>query len=316
MSHPKLRAAKDCLNCGETVPDRFCSHCGQENIENNAPYHYLIQHFIEDFTHYDGQFWDTFKILICSPGQLTNIYLKGQRMRYVSPVKLYIFISFLAFFIPPLVGSFVHHKESISINFSGTNEEEEDFATFLKEELYQVDSKTRHLTFSDRLIYKPLAEKYIEMHDRGFNKEQIADRIIDSFIHNLPRAIFIFLPLFAFILWLFHSKQRWYYYAHGIFTLHFFSMILLVSMFSTLESYFNDSIMKTPVGDVWMFVFDIVDYIAIAYIIIYFWLALKRVYQESWFIVFAKGTLILTLSTVCFFALLIAMTVFSIKVTH
>ena len=316
MSHSKLRTDKDCLNCGEIVPDRFCSHCGQENTELNAPYHYLIQHFIEDFTHYDGQFWDTFKILICSPGKLTNIYLKGKRMRYVSPVKLYIFVSFLAFFIPAIVGSLVHHKESISINFEGEDGKDEDFASYLKEQLYLVDHKEKNLTFSDQMIFKPLAEKYIEMHDKGFNKEQIADRIIDSFIHNLPRAIFLFLPIFAFLMWLFHSKNKWYYYSHGIFTLHFFSMILLVCMFSTLESYFNDSIMKTPIGDLWMFVFDIVDYIAIAYIIIYFWIALRRVYKESWFVVFTKGTLILSLSTVCFFALLIAMTVFSIKITH
>jgi hypothetical protein len=63
-------------------------------------------------------------------------------------------------------------------------------------------------------------------------------------------------------------------------------------------------------------VFDIVDYIAIAYIIIYFWFALRYVYQESWFAVLTKGTLILVLSSFCFFALLIAMTVFSIKMTH
>jgi hypothetical protein len=125
------------------------------------------------------------------------------------------------------------------------------FATYLKSELYpnKIDQQ---MTFLDRLIYKPLAEKYIEMHDHGFNKEQIADRIIESFIHNLPRALFIFLPLFAFILWLFYSKKKWYYYSHGIFTLHFFTMILLVSMCATLECYFNDSIMKTPIGDLWM----------------------------------------------------------------
>jgi hypothetical protein len=36
------------------------------------------------------------------------------------------------------------------------------------------------------------------------------------------------MPLFAFFLWLFHSKKRWYYFDHGIFTLHYFSFLLLI----------------------------------------------------------------------------------------
>lgn len=111
MSHGKLRADKTCLNCGHHVEERFCPHCGQENIETRQPFYFLFTHFIEDFTHYDGQFWGTLKNLFFKPGKLTNTYLEGKRQRFVPPVKLYIFVSFIVF-------SFLHcflHSISISI---------------------------------------------------------------------------------------------------------------------------------------------------------------------------------------------------------
>lgn len=316
MSHSKLRSDKTCLNCNDEVTKRYCPNCGQENTEPKAPYHYLFTHFIEDFTHYDGQFWYTFKNLFLKPGYLTNIYLIGKRQKYVSPVKLYIFISFLTFFIPPLVGSLIEHRETLSINFENRQGDNEDFSDFLNNELYNFELKKNDMNFLDLIIFKPLTEKYVELSNKGLNKDEIADRIIDSFIHNLPRALFIFLPIFAFIMWIFHNKEKWYYSEHGIFTLHFFSMILIISMFSILEGYFNDSIMKTAIGDVWMFVFDIFDYFAIAYIIIYFLIALKRVYHEKVYLVLFKGLLILLVSSASFLVLLLAMTVYSIKMVH
>ncbi|WP_228372498.1 DUF3667 domain-containing protein [Chryseobacterium daeguense] len=75
MSHGKLREEKDCLNCGHLVEERFCPHCGQENTQTRQPFHYLFTHFVEDFTHYDGQFWKTMKYLLFRPGKLTKEYL-------------------------------------------------------------------------------------------------------------------------------------------------------------------------------------------------------------------------------------------------
>ncbi|MEF9478726.1 DUF3667 domain-containing protein [Chryseobacterium sp. 1B4] len=99
MEHGKLRNDKTCLNCGYQVAKRFCSHCGQENIENRPSFHFLFTHFIEDFTHYDGQLWKTILYLFTRPGVLTEDYLSGKRQLYVAPVKLYIFISFITFFL-------------------------------------------------------------------------------------------------------------------------------------------------------------------------------------------------------------------------
>ena len=98
MSHKgKLRANKRCENCGHFVEKRFCPECGQENIETSQPFHYLFRHFVADFVHYDSKFWKTIRYLFFVPAKLTNEYLAGKRKRYVHPVQLYIFISFITY---------------------------------------------------------------------------------------------------------------------------------------------------------------------------------------------------------------------------
>ena len=114
MSHGKPREEKNCLNCGHHVEEKFCPNCGQENTEPRKPFHYLFTHFIEDFTHYDGQFWGTIKNLLFKPGKLTNTYLEGKRQQFVPPVKLYIFMSFVTFFLFAMFPPF-------NFNFSGEN---------------------------------------------------------------------------------------------------------------------------------------------------------------------------------------------------
>src|SRR5215469_12465803 len=104
MSHHKdLRRNKRCESCGHFVEKRFCPECGQENIETRQPFHYLFTVSIEDFVHYDSRFWKTIQYLLFRPAKLTKIYLSGKRNLYVPPVTLYIFISFITFFVPTLL---------------------------------------------------------------------------------------------------------------------------------------------------------------------------------------------------------------------
>ena len=93
----KLRTEKNCLNCGHFVADRFCSHCGQENIETKETFIHQVQHLIGDITHFDSKFFRTVTYLFSKPGFLTLEYLKGKRADYVKPIQLFVFTSFIFF---------------------------------------------------------------------------------------------------------------------------------------------------------------------------------------------------------------------------
>src|SRR6202012_940267 len=99
MKHAHLRHDKTCLNCGAHVPDRYCSHCSQENTEPIESFGHLLNHFFADVTHYDSQLLSTIKYLIFRPGYLTQQYNLGKRLSYLNPIRMYIFISAIFFLL-------------------------------------------------------------------------------------------------------------------------------------------------------------------------------------------------------------------------
>jgi hypothetical protein len=113
VSHRPERKEKDCLNCGVIVQGRYCHLCGQQNVEPKETFWELVTHFIYDLTHFDGNFFSTLKLLLFKPGFLSLEYMNGRRMRYLNPIRMYIFISaffFLFFF------SIVKPEDSIKTN--------------------------------------------------------------------------------------------------------------------------------------------------------------------------------------------------------
>lgn len=135
MSHAPQRIEKNCLNCGATVVGRFCHVCGQENIVPKESFWKLVIHFFYDITHFDSNFFYTLKYLLFKPGFLSKEYLKGRRVTYLNPVRMYVFTSaifFLVFFI------IYDPKKAIVINDQPLTEKERidkirEFQNALKE---------------------------------------------------------------------------------------------------------------------------------------------------------------------------------------
>ena len=92
-----------CRNCGRSLSGAFCAGCGQ-----SAHIHRSLLHFGEEvlhnILHFDAKAWRTLLLLVTRPGLLTRRYIDGQRMRYVSPLALFLFTMFLMYFVFSLTG--------------------------------------------------------------------------------------------------------------------------------------------------------------------------------------------------------------------
>ncbi len=99
MSHLTERKEKNCLNCGSEVLGRYCQVCGQENLEPKETVWHLVTHFVNDITHFDGKFFATLKYLLLKPGFLSQEYVRGRRMSYLHPIRMYVFTSAIFFVI-------------------------------------------------------------------------------------------------------------------------------------------------------------------------------------------------------------------------
>jgi hypothetical protein len=255
MSKHKIRENKTCQNCGAFIEKSYCPKCGQENSESRQSFHHLFTHFIFDFIHYDSSFWRTTKALFLSPGKLSAEYMKGKRKSYVNPFTLYIFISFAAFFIPTLLpnvsnvsygdekkieASVRHNNEeeqkqvkNIKIQKDESKDEEDDIidlfddssseeVAFRIDSAYRMRPAERQIISPDNVIYKTSLTILSNIND-----EHKLENAIEFFTHNIPKVLFVYMPLFAFWLWVFHDKKKRFYFDSGIFTLHFFSVVLL-----------------------------------------------------------------------------------------
>jgi len=127
LSHRPERKEKDCLNCGTTVQGKYCHFCGQENAVPKETFWQLLTHFVYDLTHFDGNFFSTIKYLLFKPGYLSTEYIKGRRMRYLNPIRMYIFTSaffFLFFFSVVRTDETINFKQT----FDTPAEVKEDIA--------------------------------------------------------------------------------------------------------------------------------------------------------------------------------------------
>lgn len=330
MAHKTpIRKDKTCLNCNHVVAERFCPNCGQENIETRKTFHHLFIHFFEDLTHYENAFWKTIKNLVLKPSSLTKEYLSGKRMSYLAPVRLYIFISFITFFLitvfPNEGDDFVkinngkHKKEKkevvekknlsaeelkiIELKEKGILSQQEsdslrklikeskgkasdkNFTAFGYHSIKEMDSiRAIHPDEISDLVYWLNKKAFIVFHNN--TKEQIFEKAKESAMHNFPKVLLLYMPLFAFFLWLFHNKKRWFYFDHGIFTLHYFSFLLSIMLllflskkiFGLFDGYTVFSVIRhliELVGFVWMFY--------------YFFPAHHRFYGETRTISFIKS---------------------------
>lgn len=59
----------------------------------------MIEEGLHGVLHFDSKSWRTLPLLIARPGLLTRRYIEGQRVRYVSPLALFLFMIFLMFFV-------------------------------------------------------------------------------------------------------------------------------------------------------------------------------------------------------------------------
>lgn len=132
MSHFPERTDKNCLNCGAEVLGRYCQACGQENLEPKETFLHLVSHFVNDVTHFDGKFFSTLKYLLFRPGFLSKEYVRGRRMSYLHPIRMYVFTSAIFFII---FFSLIGDKGMIGVkteSFSALNRQRSDLFTELK----------------------------------------------------------------------------------------------------------------------------------------------------------------------------------------
>ena len=240
MAHQRIKN-NVCTNCGyrfDQLPEHtnFCPECGQENHNVNVPLRHLFDEFIESIFHFDTKSIRTLKTLVLKPGSLTVEFNQGRRVRYVQPVRLYVFISFL-FFLMISVSS-VDHEETpgeasqperktngLGITFKGLNSRDlsgmNDAA---------LDSAMRAQEIEASAFNRYIVRKIARI---GSGGEREFSHMI---IRGISYMMFVLMPFFALLVFIFYRKRAGNYISMLVYSLHYHSFTFLLLTALTLLS--------------------------------------------------------------------------------
>lgn len=303
-----------CTNCEQKSAEgfQFCPHCGQK-FNEKLTIGVLFYNTISNYFSVDARFFKSFIPLLIKPGFLAKTFVQGKRLLYLHPAQMYLFVSVVFFFLFSFISreqvenvdkvfkddlknasSKIDSIKKSDIQFNGIN----DFDSIVKSN--QVKGVNRKLTYdfdqtkidslielnaTNETIYKAMGmnedagffkrKAYSQM--LKFYKQRNGGSLLQGFYDSIPVAMFILLPIFALILKLLYYKKGPFSY-HLVFSFYFFSFLFMA--FGILIA--TNFIIKLPASLVT---------IAILSTFFYLLFAVKRFYEQGWFISFFKTSI-------------------------
>ncbi len=290
-----------CLNCGAPVSGKHCHDCGQASDLHVLSMREVAGDVTHSLLHLDSRAWQTIKLLVLKPGELTREFNAGRQQSYLPPFRFYLAISILFFALSALLPDkdLVHLDDDVQTVIAPVTIElpegapgavaEQAAATAsvrIREKLERasIDSTlAQDLPKSegkdcDTNLTLPLIGSISEPLSRACEKIR-ADGGVGLFEHfadTAPRLMFLFLPLMAAVTQLFYWRRpRRLYAEHLVLFLHSHAFIYLL-LAATAVTIALSTIEMPLFG-----LFGFLTFVLYAYLPYYIFRSMRVVYGES-----------------------------------
>lgn len=247
-----LAASNPCLNCSTNVQLSYCPECGQHEIDSDPTLREFLHELAEEFLHWDGKALTTYRLLVVRPGELTREYLAGRRVRYISPLRLYLSCSVLFFFLSAVVP-----EKQVDAQGREVHRGAVQVGRSTSAELAEPDSLAAHAPMPQRLWFAHFARA---LRNPG--------ELAASMQSSIPTTMFVLTPLFAALIGVAYRVRRRRYPQHLAFALHAHAVLFL-----GLVIMLAARLIPNPRAAL---SFDVLIVLAIAVHVVY---AAKRVYE-------------------------------------
>lgn len=147
---PITQEEHECLNCHDHYTGRFCPRCGQAATTNRFSMKVAAANFAEAYGMGERGMFRTMRDLILRPGYLILDYLRGMRVSYFAPFKMF----FLLFALSVLVthglnikGQRVYDDEDTEFSIQDMNDDNatETDVLVLNNKTFQVSEHAKNL---------------------------------------------------------------------------------------------------------------------------------------------------------------------------
>ncbi len=197
-----------CRNCQHPIHHNYCPNCGQHARDHNTKLWNFIAEFLEEFIRFDSKFLRTVVPLVSKPGFLTQEWVQGKRARYITPLKIYIMLSAIAFLVISLKINSHTVPSGLDMNVGSGN----DLSELMPK---RGDNEIVYFFKQSILAFSKVDKKVL----------------LDQFMGRLPTACFLMVPIAAVLFGLLYVRRSKYYVEHLVFTLHYsaFSFLMLAT---------------------------------------------------------------------------------------
>ena len=236
-------AASNCPNCSATVSGHFCHQCGQETVLHPPSAREFMHEFIGHYVALEGKLWKSLGLLLFRPGRLTLEYIKGRRVRYVQPLRIYLTFSLIFFAVLKFsmhVGNEQTHPAEPAATQAHTAAAPAAPAHANKGIIVLKEDEPGEASEFSRTVsewVKP-HNAHVASRIEHFGAMPVEEKLVlleESFYHYAPYAIFCMMPFFALYLKLLYLGSGRRYGEHLLFALHtnafaFLAMTLMALM--------------------------------------------------------------------------------------
>ena len=206
-----------CKNCNSELLGIYCSECGQKNTELLSV-KAIVKELTDNVFSFDSRFFITLKYLIIKPGFLTKEYWAGRRTTYLPPLRMYLVLSVLSFFL--------HSFMDEGISFMDAPNQQSNSGTFA----FNTDGGPQIFHF----IVDNLNKGIKVTDERGLSKNIIGD--------FMPSSMFILMPFMGLLLLFVYKKKKLFYSYHLITVLHFHCFVFFLNSVEELIPIIEDII--------------------------------------------------------------------------
>ena len=214
-----MSTAANCANCGARLAGPWCSQCGQHTHESGRRFRDLLHDAWHSFTHLDGRFGNTLRILFLQPGGLTREYFANRRARHVPPFRLYLVCSLVFFALT-----------SFDKWFDAKHDTHATPAVVVQGQAPQAES------CKDLKLGTAPAPAWVTNACVNATKDD-GKTLGKAFLANAPKMMFLFLPLLAALMQLAYWRPRRLYVEHVVFSLHTHALLFTgLSLFIVVDT--------------------------------------------------------------------------------
>ncbi|MDH5433899.1 MAG: DUF3667 domain-containing protein [Gammaproteobacteria bacterium] len=292
-----------CTNCDAELKGEFCHQCGQSSNNMIKFFGDLFLELMGNMFGYDSKVKRSIIPLLLSPGKLTREYIKGKRFYYILPFRFYLISSL--FFILAL--QFKTDIQDPDLKTDPTNIELSDDLYINAEPSPSSDQNTSQTLGSQ--IEKGNKDKQsselkdIQISESAFINEFIKvvnekakqwqnnpKPFINSFYQLAPYMMLILIPIFAIFVKLFYLFSNRFYIEHLIFIFHNHCFLYIAFLTQFLLTYLSSLVSESQffISQAISFILNTTSTLLWLWIITYFFIATKKVYQQGWGMTIAK----------------------------